>query len=82
MEPKKCLIVWGNCQVGFDGATAFIPVKYYIVGDLGLKELYHQAWKEMEEQPVFEGNSYTWVAGQVQYLKSQTLLLTEGFINK
>lgn len=82
MESKKCLIVWGNCQVGFDGATAFIPVRYYIVGELGLKELYRQALKEMEEQPVYEGNSYTWNVGQVQYLKSQTLLLTEGFINR
>lgn len=82
MENKKCLIIWGNCQVSFDGATAFVPVKYCIVGELGLEDLYRQAWKEMEEQPVWEGNSYTWMAGQVRYLESQTLSLTEGFINK
>lgn len=79
---KKCLIVWGMRAIGFDASEAYLPVKYYVVGDKSLAELYEQATKEMEDIPIQDGIGYTWMAGQVQSLTSKTLLLTEGFINK
>ena len=29
---KKCIIVWGEIQVGFDGARAFVPIQEYPLG--------------------------------------------------
>lgn len=36
---KKCLVVWGQIQVSYDGAQAFMPVQYYVEGEMTISEL-------------------------------------------
>lgn len=85
---RKCIIVWGETQVGFDGARAFVPIQEYPLGlgDAADKAQWEKAKSECDQKPVpykspggFVG--FTWEAGQVGFLTSPCLKITEGYTN-
>jgi hypothetical protein len=82
---RKCIIVWGETQVGFDGARAFVPIQEYPLGlgDAADKAQLEKAKAECNQKPEPKPKShfYFWEAGQVDHLTSPILKITEGYTN-